>query len=74
MFSPVVVLVIVLDSQEGVCEDVYEGHSDGRTQPAVKLVLSAFSTLLNIVDFPPSNMNGCVWLEVKETVFQSNLR
>ena len=42
-FSPVVVLVVVLNSQEGVGEDVYEGHSDGRTQPAVKSALSASS-------------------------------
>ena len=53
LFPPVVVLVVVLNSQERVSEDVYEGHSDGRTQPAVKLTLSAFSTLLNIVIFSP---------------------
>ena len=42
--SPIVVLVVVLNSQEGVGEDVYEGHSNGRTQPAVKSALSASST------------------------------
>ena len=40
MCPPIVVLVVVLNSQEGVGEDVYEGHSDGRTQPAERLELS----------------------------------
>ena len=46
--SPIVVLVVVLNSQEGVGEDVYEGHSDGRTQPAVKSGLSAVSQTLKL--------------------------
>ena len=39
---PIIVLVVILNSQEGVGEDVYKGHPDGRTQPAVTLTLSAF--------------------------------
>ena len=32
---PIIVLVVILDRQEGVSEDVNEGHSYRRTQPAV---------------------------------------
>ena len=63
MCLPIVVLVVVLNGQEGVGEDVYEGHPDGRTQPAARFELSGF--LLKTVLFPP---------RVKETVLQSNLR
>ena len=75
--SPIVVLVVVLNSEEGVGEDVYEGHSDGRTQPAVKSGLSAVSQTLKLsylktVLFPLNY--GCVWLDVRKTVLQSNLR
>ena len=54
MCPPIVVLVVVLNSQEGVGEDVYEGHSDGRTQPAVRLELSIVNQT--------SSEAGCVWL------------
>ena len=32
---PIIVLVVILDSQEGVSEDVNEGHTYRRAQPAV---------------------------------------
>ena len=64
MCPPIVVLVVVLNGQEGVGEDVYEGHSDGRTQPAVRLALSALS----------KQFFGDVSLGEKKTVLQSNLR
>ena len=45
---PIIVLVVILDSQEGVSEDVNEGHSYRRTQPAVKSGLSAVSQTLKL--------------------------
>ena len=42
---PVVVLVEVLNGQEGVGEDVDEGHPDGRAQPAVSSFVNQGNTL-----------------------------
>ena len=60
--SPVIVLVVALDSQEGVCEDVYEGHSDGRTQPAVKIGIVTIFNLAQKSYLPFFKYEaGCVW-------------
>ena len=36
---PIIVLVVILDGQEGVSEDVDEGHSYRRAEPAVTEML-----------------------------------
>ena len=48
---PIIVLVVILDRQEGVREDVNEGHSYRRAQPAVTGMLHRMFPIVSLSDF-----------------------
>ena len=48
---PIIVLVVILDSQEGVREDVNEGHSYRRAEPAVTGMLHRMFPIVSLSDF-----------------------
>ena len=48
---PIIVLVVILDGQEGVREDVNEGHSYRRAEPAVTGMLHRTFQLYNSQEF-----------------------
>ena len=48
---PIIVLVVILDSQEGVSEDVNEGHSYRRAQPAVTEMLHKMFPIVSLSEF-----------------------
>ena len=58
---PIIVLVVILDGQEGVSEDVNERHSYRRAKPAVTGMMHRMFPIVSLSDFPNCEQRKRGW-------------